>query len=155
MLDAIAGEHFEAAVVELHRDVDRDLARGSAENLAHAVVQPELLGRVVEAGFGRDPWIRFLVAGQYRPIGVLPRSVCLQRRFQNRFERLLDLRIGLRFHFVALLHAEREIVDLRLQTPLDEIPVLDPLAQRGLNLALRKPRLELIENLAASRPSRP
>src|SRR5580693_8845272 len=66
MLDAIAGEHFETPVVELHGDIHSDLARGCAQNLAHTVVQTKLLGSVVEAGFGRDPWIRFLLARQYR-----------------------------------------------------------------------------------------
>src|ERR1700733_9147748 len=66
MLDAIARENFEPSVVQLHRDIDGDLTGGRPENLAHAVVQPQLLRRVVETGFGGYPWIRFLLVGQYR-----------------------------------------------------------------------------------------
>ena len=55
----------------------------------------------------------------------------------DRFERLLNHRIALRFHFVALLHAERLIEDLGLQPVGDEFLRADPIVNAGLNVARR------------------
>ena len=63
---------------------------GASQNLAHAVVEPQLLGRVVEAGFRRQPRILFLFGRQYRHIACLYLLRSLPG-FQNRFERLLNL----------------------------------------------------------------
>ena len=46
MLHAIAGEHFEPPVVELHRNVDGDLARRRAQHFLHAVVEAQTARRL-------------------------------------------------------------------------------------------------------------
>ena len=52
MLDAIAGEDFQTAVVEHDRNVHDDFARRRAQHLLHAVVQAEARGGFVESRFG-------------------------------------------------------------------------------------------------------
>ena len=48
VLDAIAREHLDGAVVHLHREVDGELAAGLAQDAAQARVEVEHLGREVE-----------------------------------------------------------------------------------------------------------
>ena len=61
VLHAIAGEDLDAAVVELHGDVDGDFLGGGAEHLAHAVVELEPLRGLVEARGGGEPGILFVL----------------------------------------------------------------------------------------------
>ena len=61
VLHPVAGEDFQAAVVELHRDVNRDLAGRSAEDFAHAVIELEALGGFIEAHGGGEPGVGFVL----------------------------------------------------------------------------------------------
>ena len=63
VLHAIAGEHFDAPVIQLNGNVDGDFAPGVFEDLAHPVVQIQLLCRIVETHFGREPGILLLARG--------------------------------------------------------------------------------------------
>src|SRR5581483_11282813 len=60
VLHAISREHFHASVIQLHRDVDRDLARGRPQDLAHPVVEFQLGGGFIKPGGGGEPRIGFL-----------------------------------------------------------------------------------------------
>ena len=57
VLDAIAGEDPDRAVVHLHGEVDRQLAAGLAQDSAHALVEVEPLGGQVELLLGDRPRI--------------------------------------------------------------------------------------------------
>src|SRR4029078_635588 len=48
VLDSIAGEALDAAVVHVDREVNGELATGLAQDAAHALVQPEALGGEIE-----------------------------------------------------------------------------------------------------------
>ena len=61
VLDAVAREHADRAVVQLHGEVDRELALWDAQDGAQLLVQPEVLGGCVELG-------------ERRGEGVLPRG---------------------------------------------------------------------------------
>ena len=62
VLHAIAGEDFQPAVVQLHRDVDGDLAwRACAEPCACRRRASSRVGGFVEARFGGEPGILFLL----------------------------------------------------------------------------------------------
>src|SRR5207245_2893489 len=61
VLHAVAGEDFDATIVKLDRDVDRDLAGRALEHLADAVVKPQAGGGLVETDRGGSPGISFLV----------------------------------------------------------------------------------------------
>ena len=66
VLHAIAGEDFEASVIELHGNVDRDFARGALEHFAQPFVETQLFSGVVEARLGGEPGIGLLLARQHR-----------------------------------------------------------------------------------------
>ena len=53
MLHSIAGEDLDAAVVQLHRDMNGNLPGGSAEHLSHAIVEPQTGGCFIETRGGR------------------------------------------------------------------------------------------------------
>ena len=61
MLHAIAREEFDAAVIQLHRNIYRQFAVGIAQYFANALIEAQLIGGIVEAGFSRQPWIHFLI----------------------------------------------------------------------------------------------
>ena len=61
MLDAESGEDLEAAVIHLHRDVDREFAIGITQNPPKAVIKIELLGSQVKARPLRFPGIAFFI----------------------------------------------------------------------------------------------
>ena len=63
VLHAIAGEHLQASVIELHRNMHRDFARGGAQNLAHPVIQIEPHGGLVKARGGSHPRVLFVLQG--------------------------------------------------------------------------------------------
>ena len=48
VLDPVAGEDLDRAVVHLDREVDRQLFLATAEDPPHVVVEPEDLGRNIE-----------------------------------------------------------------------------------------------------------
>src|SRR5689334_15535242 len=60
MLHAISGEYFQAAVVELHRDVDDDFPRRGSQHLAHAIIKTKTTGRFVEAGLGGQTRVKLV-----------------------------------------------------------------------------------------------
>ena len=60
MLDAIAGEDLQAAVVELHRDVHRQLERRGAQHFPKTLVEAQPLGGFIEPRRGGNPRIDFL-----------------------------------------------------------------------------------------------
>ena len=55
VLDAIAGEDLDAAVVHLHREVDDELAPRLAEDLAQSGIEVEPLGGEIELLLGDLP----------------------------------------------------------------------------------------------------
>ena len=55
VLDAIAGEDLDAAVVHLHREVDDELAARLAQDLAQPGIEVEALGGEVELCLGHLP----------------------------------------------------------------------------------------------------
>ena len=57
VLDAIAREHPDRAVVHLHGEVDRQLTAGLAQDAAHALVEVEPLGGQIELLLGDRPRI--------------------------------------------------------------------------------------------------
>ena len=61
MLHAISGEHFDAAVIEQHGNVDRHFSRRRAQHLLHTVVEPQQSGGRVESRFRREQRIEFQV----------------------------------------------------------------------------------------------
>ena len=63
VLDAVAGEDLDGAVVHLHREVDGELAPGLPQDLAQAGVEVEPLGGEVELLLGHVP----RVDGRQRP----------------------------------------------------------------------------------------
>ena len=63
VLDAVPGEDLHVAVVHGDREVDGELALRDAEHTAHAVVEIELLRRVVELGLGDGPDVERLGNG--------------------------------------------------------------------------------------------
>ena len=63
MLHAIAREDFQAAVVELDGNMDDDFARGSPQNLAHAVVETQALRGIVQPRLGGKQRIKFIDYG--------------------------------------------------------------------------------------------
>ena len=60
VLDAIAGEDPDVAVVHRHREVDGQLALRDAKHAPHAVIEVELVGGVVELRLGDGPDVRSL-----------------------------------------------------------------------------------------------
>ena len=64
MLDAVSGEDFQAAIVQLDGDVDGDFFGRGAQGLALAVVQIEAGGGLVKAGFGGQPGVFLLLERQ-------------------------------------------------------------------------------------------
>jgi hypothetical protein len=64
MLDAIAGEDFQATIVKLDGNVDGDFLGGGAEDFAQTVVQVEAGGGLVKASFGGQPWVLLLLERQ-------------------------------------------------------------------------------------------
>ena len=60
VLDAVAGEDLDVAVVHGDREVDGELALRDAQHAAHAVIEVELVGGVVELGLGDGPDVRSL-----------------------------------------------------------------------------------------------
>ncbi len=48
VLDAVAGEHLDGAVVHLDREVDGQLAARLAQDAAHALVQAQPIGGEIE-----------------------------------------------------------------------------------------------------------
>src|SRR5665647_1837650 len=62
------------------------------------------------------------------------------------FQRPQDHRVALRFHFIALLHAEGLIEDFRLQAVGDELALRQPLGEAGPDLAVGEEDAELIEH---------
>ena len=75
VLDAVAGENFQAPIVELHGNVDGEFERGGTENFAEAVVQGEAFGGLVEARFSGEPGVNFVVDGVR---GFENHQVCLR-----------------------------------------------------------------------------
>src|SRR5579863_2040824 len=79
----------------------------------------------------------------------LPSSSCGIRTrpvlISDRFKRLADDHVALRVHFVALLDAESLVEDFGLQTAADEVALERPIPDSGLDIALRKKNLELVE----------
>src|ERR1019366_8921169 len=63
VLYAVAGEDFDASIVELNRDVNGEFLGGSAQHLTHAVVELEPLGGIVKARGGGEPWVLFVLKG--------------------------------------------------------------------------------------------
>jgi hypothetical protein len=61
VLHAISSEEFNAAIIHLNRDVNRDFARGLAENLPKTWVKVELSRGQFEARCLRLPRIGFHV----------------------------------------------------------------------------------------------
>ena len=59
VLHAIAGEDFQASVVELHRNVDNHLARRRAQHLLHPFVEAQARGGFVKSHFGGYFRIKF------------------------------------------------------------------------------------------------
>src|ERR1019366_9788944 len=64
MLDAVSGEDFQAAIVELDGDVDGDFLGGGARDLAETVVQVEAGRGFVKADFGGQPGVLLLFERQ-------------------------------------------------------------------------------------------
>ena len=64
MLDAIAGEDFQASVIQLDGDVDRELLGGSAQDFAQAVIHIEAARGLVKAGFRGQPGVLLLFERQ-------------------------------------------------------------------------------------------
>ena len=62
VLNAVAGEDFDAAVIHGDGDVNDDLAGGIAKNLPDAFVEVEATGGFIEAGGLREPRV-FLLLG--------------------------------------------------------------------------------------------
>jgi hypothetical protein len=60
VLDAVAGEDRDAAVVHRDREVDGELALRHPQDAAHALVEIELVCGVVELGLGDGPDVRSL-----------------------------------------------------------------------------------------------
>ena len=74
VLDAMAGEDLDVAVVEGDREVDGELSLRNAQDAAHAVIEVELLGGVVELRLGHGPDVRnlrHLVLDRHRGAGCL------------------------------------------------------------------------------------
>ena len=92
MLHAIAGEDFEPAVVELHRDVNGDFLGGRAQHLAHAVVQLEPRRRPRRSALRRRARDSFRSRAIWKqamstwPLVKPPVSLC-----QHAYWRLLEL----------------------------------------------------------------
>ena len=63
VLDAVAGEDFDAAVIHGDGDVDDDFAGGVAEDLPDASVEVETAGSFVEARLLCEPWVLLLLHG--------------------------------------------------------------------------------------------
>ena len=61
MMHAIADEHFQVAVIQHHRDVDRDFAVGITQDSIQALVEVELLGSRFEPRPLRFPGIAFFI----------------------------------------------------------------------------------------------
>src|SRR6266852_982242 len=61
MLHTIAGEDFNPAIVQLDRDVDRDLLGGALEYFADAIVEPQSCGGFIKSDLGGSPRIRLLI----------------------------------------------------------------------------------------------
>ena len=78
MLHAIAGEDLDAAVVEQHRNVNGELLGSGAQYLAHAVIQLEAHGGLVEPRLGGDPGILFILERNGNGQGVLGHGSCLR-----------------------------------------------------------------------------
>src|SRR6185437_13583964 len=57
VLDAIAFEDFDAAVIEQDGYMHRDLAGGRAQNFLHPVIQAQAARGFIEARGGGEPWI--------------------------------------------------------------------------------------------------
>ena len=64
VLDAVAGEDFDAAVVHGHGDMNDDLAGGIAQHLPDAGVEIETFGGIVKARGLRLPGIGLLLQGE-------------------------------------------------------------------------------------------
>jgi hypothetical protein len=64
MLHAVAGEDFQAAIVQLDGDVDGDFLGRGAQDFAQTVVQIEAGGGLVKAGFGGQPGVLLLFERQ-------------------------------------------------------------------------------------------
>src|SRR5947209_6320479 len=60
MLDAIASEDLQAAIVKLHGNVNDDFARRGTQNFLHSVVESEPRGGGIESSFGGKPGIKFI-----------------------------------------------------------------------------------------------
>ncbi len=75
VLDAVAGENFQASIVELHGNVDGEFERGGTENLAETVIEGEAFGGLVEARFSGEPGVNFVVDGVW---GFENHQVCLR-----------------------------------------------------------------------------
>src|SRR5262249_37785834 len=52
VLDAVAGEHADAAVIHAHRKMNDELALGLAKDRAHAGIESQALGGSLELGHG-------------------------------------------------------------------------------------------------------
>ena len=176
MLHAIASKEFDAAVIQLHGNVDGQFAGGIAQHLANAFIQAKLVGCIVKAGFCCQPRI-FLLIGSHgcRHCGSLSQyyerlhdglasaeahppaaahRLQKRRRIHHGIQCLPDLRIALHLDFVALGDAQRQVENIFLQTGLDEVFRLQPFAQAGLNLSFAQPQLKLIHHRLCDLPVR-
>jgi amino-acid N-acetyltransferase len=77
--------------------------------------------------------------------GELPLKVCRSSLRTDDLQRLQNLRVPLRFHFVALLNPESLVEDLGLQAVLDERALARPVAHSRLDVVLGAEDLEIAE----------
>ena len=63
VLDAVAGEDFDVAVVHGDGDVDDDFAGGVAEDFPDSGFEVESFGGLIKARGLREPWIGLLLQG--------------------------------------------------------------------------------------------
>jgi hypothetical protein len=94
VLDAIAGEDFNGAVVHAYGDVNDELARGIAENLPNAGVEVEFGGGEVESSGLSFPGICLLLEREGLHI-VVPFFCCWYQRFSGHRLPPLEARIRL------------------------------------------------------------
>src|ERR1019366_3920341 len=63
VLYAVAGEDFDASIVELNWNVNGDFPSGSPKPFTHSVVEFEPPGGILKARGGGEPWVLFVLQG--------------------------------------------------------------------------------------------